>query len=238
MWTEKASAELSEKRTYSREDLFYVIKKERPDLRDAAFRWILYSLLKQKKLFKIGYDTYTTAGIKVLPQYKPFYSQEAEALKDKLKQRFPTVSYVIFESVLLNEFLNHQIAQNTIYIQVEKDVSSYIFEYLKEEYQKSVLYNPSKKEFDKYWLRDCVVVLDLISQSPLSADSPHEMTMEKMLVDIVAEKSMAATFSPSEIPFIYDNVINSYRVDIKKMKRYAGRRGKTTLIEKYTGGAE
>lgn len=238
MWTEKALAELSEKRTYSREDLFYVIKKERPDLRDAAFRWILYSLLKQKKLFKIGYDTYTSSGIEVLPQYKPFYSKEAVALEDMMNQRFPTVTYVLFESVLLNEFLNHQIARNTIYIQVEKDVSSYVFEKLKEEYQKSVLYNPTKKEFDKYWIKDCVVVLDLTSQSPLSVDSPHEMTIEKMLVDIVAEKSMAATFSPSEIPFIYDNVINSYRVDIRKMNRYAGRRGKTTLIEKYTEGAE
>ena len=40
------------------------------------------------------------------------------------------VSFVVFESVLLNEFLNHQIAQNTIYIQVERDLSSYIFNVL------------------------------------------------------------------------------------------------------------
>lgn len=28
----------------------------------------------------------------------------------------------VFESVLLNEFLNHQIAQNTVYVQVENSV--------------------------------------------------------------------------------------------------------------------
>ena len=148
------------------------------------------------------------------------------------------MNFVIFESVLLNEFLNHQIAQNTIYVQIEKDVSSYIFDNLQKEYVGNVLYKPGKKDFDRYWTRDCVVVLDLISQAPLSMEKSHEITIEKMLVDIIAEKSMAATFSPSEIPFVYESAMKSYQVDRRKMNRYAGRRGKASLVKEYVGDVD
>ncbi len=236
MWTDDVLSGLSEGRTYSRDELFHALQNEKPDLSDSAFRWTLYNLLQRKKLFKVEYNTYVTSESEELPSYKPYYSQKAKNIEEKLKQSFPQLEYVVFENVLLNEFLNHQIAQNTIYVQVEKDVSSYIFEYLKEEYFKNVLYNPSRKEFDRYWFRDCVVVLDLISQAPLSVEEPHEMTIEKMLVDIIAEKSISATFSPSEIPSIYESVISSYHVDMKKIMRYAGRRGKTNLIREYIEG--
>lgn len=238
MWIDKALSELSDERAYSRDDLFRILLSKRPELSDATFRWTLYNLLQERKIFKTGYDTYITSEPDILPVYKPLYSDKAKILDDMMRQRFPEVSYVMFESVLLNEFLNHQIAQNTIYVQVDKDVSSYIFDTLKEEYKGSVLYNPSKKEFDRYWIKDCIVVLDLISQSPLSVENPHEITIEKMLVDIISEKSISAVFSPSEIPSMYADVINSYQVDRRKMNRYAGRRGKTSLIQKYTVGAD
>ena len=134
----------------------------------------------------------------------------------------------------LNEFLNHQIAQNTIYVQVEKDVSSYIFDILQEKYTGNVLYKPGKIDFGRYWTKDCIVVLDLISQAPLSQDAPHEIIAEKMLVDLIAEKSIAATFCPSELPFLFDNIMRTYQVDKRKMNRYAGRRGKTAQIKKYS----
>ncbi|MGX8688088.1 MAG: DUF6577 family protein, partial [bacterium] len=76
----------------------------------------------------------------IKPTYRPLYSDKARSLLENMSERFPEIGFVIFESVLLNEFLNHQIAQNTIYIQVEKDFSSYIFDILQEEYPGRVLY--------------------------------------------------------------------------------------------------
>ena len=238
MWTDQALLKLSDKTAYCREDLFHALLSEKTDLSDSAFRWTLYNLLQEQKIFRTDYDTYVTVKPAVLPAYKPYYSEKANTLMKKLSEQYPELGFVVFESVLLNEFLNHQIAQNTIYLQIEKDVSSYIFDNLQEEYTGSVLSRPGKKEFDRYWTRDCIVVLDLISQAPLSQDKPHEMTIEKMLVDIIAEKSMSATFSPSEIPFVYENVMRSYQVDRRKMNRYAGRRGKASEIKKYAGGTE
>lgn len=238
MWTEQAMVNLSDNTAYCRDDLFHLFSDEKKGMSDGAFRWTLYNLLRDQKIFRTDYDTYSTVKPRVLPVYKPYYSEKAGALIKKLEERYPKLKFVVFESVLLNEFLNHQIAQNTIYVQVEKDVSAYIFDTIREEYEGSVLYRPDQKEFDRYWTRDCIVILDLISQSPLSQDRQHDMTAEKMLVDIIAEKSIAATFSPSEIPFVFENVMKSYQVDKRKMNRYAGRRGKASQIERIVGGLD
>jgi len=48
--------------------------------------------------------------------YRPYYSREAKKVAEEISLIHPEIPFVIFESVLLNEFLNHQIAQNTIYI--------------------------------------------------------------------------------------------------------------------------
>lgn len=238
MWIDQALQGLSPQTAYRREDLLHVLRSEKEDLSDSAFRWTLYNLLQEQKLFRTDYDRYVLVKPSVLPVYKPYYSERARNLMKMLSNHYPELEFVVFESVLLNEFLNHQIAQNTVYVQVEKDVSSFIFEKLQEEYTGSVLYRPGKKEFDRYWTKDCFVVLDLISQAPLSQEKSPEITVEKMLVDIIAEKSISATFSPSEIPFIYENVMRSYQVDKRKMNRYAGRRGKSSQVKKYAGGID
>lgn len=236
MWMNQALSKLSDKKTYHRDDLFEILRREKQDLSDSTFRWALYNLLRKQEIFRIGYDTYITEKPEMLPEYRPIYSDRAISVMKMLSERYPDLSFVVFESVFLNEFLNHQIAQNTIYIQVEKMVSSYIFDILKEEYAGSVLYKPGKSDFDRYWTRDCIVVLELISQSPLSHEAPHNISAEKMLVDVIAEKSIAATFSPSELPFLFENVMGSYQLDKRRINRYAGRRGKTAQVKKYIGG--
>lgn len=44
-----------------------------------------------------------------------------------IEDEFPLVDFVCFESVQLNEFLNHMIAQNTFFIMVERDALDSVF---------------------------------------------------------------------------------------------------------------
>ncbi len=220
-------------RTYTRNDLIEAFRKENDELNDATFRWMLYNMQLHNRLYRVGYDEYTTSDQHVLPEYRPIYTEDVLKVERLLENKYPELSFVMFESVVLNEFLNHQIAQNTVYVQVEKDLSTYIFDILKQELGGMVLYKPNRTEFSRYWRKGCVVVLELISQAPLSSSQPHEITMEKMLVDIIADKSIEATYSPAELPEIFRNIRKNYRVDVKKMNRYAGRRGKTKIIEEY-----
>ncbi len=236
MWTNQVISRLSADRVYCRDDLRYALREEKKDIGDSTFRWILYNLEREQKLFRTGYDSYVTTKPKALSVYRPFYTEGCLSLTEAIEKNYPGLSFVMFESVLLNEFLNHQIANNTIFLQVEKDLSSYIFNTLLQDGPGSVLYRPSKKEFERYWKEGCIVVSDLTSQAPLNAKTPHEIVPEKFLVDIVADKNIASTFSPSELPYIYDNFLNSYQVDKHKMNRYAGRRGKSEIVSKYAGG--
>ena len=226
-----------ENKTYSRKDLYQLFLVEKQDLSDSTFRWILYHLLSTHRLYRIGYDTYSVVLPERLTEYHPFYSDKAVKIMRKIANRYPDIAFTVFESILLNEFLNHQIAQNTIFVQVDKEVSSVIFDYLKEELHQRVLYNPTKKEFERYWEKDSVIVLDLISQPPVSLTEAHEITIEKLLVDIVAEKCIAETFSPSELPYIFGEASERYLIDLRKMNRYAGRRNRAAIIRKYIDGS-
>lgn len=233
MWADEVLSKLSSKKEYNREDLLRIFQAEKRDLSESAFRWMLYALLYNQKLFKIDYNTYVTDKPYIRPQYKPSYSDKANSLMNDLICNYPDMGFVIFESALLNEFLDNQIEQNTVFIQVDKNKSLDLFETIRDAYKGSVLYRPTIKEFDKYWTKDCIVVLDLISQAPLSHTDPHSITAEKMIVDLLAERSMGAIFNSSELPDIYDKMIGRYNVDIRKMNRYAGRRGKTEEIKMF-----
>ena len=226
---------LSAKSSFSREDIFHVLQEEKTDADPSSFSWRLFDLLKGEKLYKTGRDAYSIAK-PTLSVYKPFYSKEAIQVSILLSKRYPNVSFTMFESVLLNEWLNHLIAQNTIFVQVEKDVSGVVFDFLRDEYDKAVLYKPTLKDFERYWQRDCIVVLDLVSQAPMFKESPHEITLEKLLVDIIAEKSIFMTYSPGDLPLLFDEVSRVYQIDKKRLFRYAGRRNALEKISKYIGG--
>lgn len=235
MWTDNIVNKLSKDIIYSRNDLHRIFLEEKNNLTTSTFKWVLYDLLKNGKLFRYGYDQYTLCQQDTLPAYTPIYSDKAASLIQMLSGVFPDLKFIVSEVVLLNEFLNHQIANNTIFIQVEKNVSLFVFNNLKDKYRE-ILYNPDSKELDIYWKPDCIIILDLISQSPISHDFPHDILLEKLLVDIIAEKSIVSAFSPSELPSIFSSAIKNYQIDKRKLTRYAGRRGKAEEVERYIGG--
>lgn len=81
-------------------------------------------------------------------------------------EKYPYVQFTVFETVLMNEFLNHLIAQNTVFIQVEKESSIYVFRFFQNQGIQNVMYKPGKKDFNLYWAKDCVIVTDMISEAP------------------------------------------------------------------------
>ncbi len=119
------------------------------------------------------------------------------------------MDFVCFESVQLNEFLNHMIAQNTFFIMVERDA---------------------------YWTRDSIVLLNLVSEHPRNTEVKHGISIEQLLVDVVAEKTFRLLYSKNEIYRIYEAADRLYAIDYTRLLRYARRRGKAEEIEKYIGG--
>jgi len=159
-------------------------------------------------------------------EYRPIYSDRAMQLIDILSQAYPHVSFTVFETTLMNEFLNHLVAQNTVFIQAEKESSIFLFRFLQEQGYHDLLYRPSGKDFSLYWVKNCIVVSDLISEAPILADAPHSICLEKLLVDMYTDKLISTTYNKAEFPDVLQLALSQYQVDKAKMLRYAKRRNR------------
>ena len=215
---------------YTRKGLMSALSSDKKVLKGNSFQWRLGAYLKSGSLIKTGYDEYRMPDETTMPVYQPQYSEMAESIVTYLSDTYPYVSFVAFETVLMNEFLNHLIAQNTIFVQVEKDSASFAFRSLQEAGYQNVMFKPSAKDRALYWTKNCIIVTDMVSEAPLSRRHPHCITLEKMLVDMYCDKFIIGTYSSAEFPDVLKQAEKRYLLDRTKMLRYARRRNKEKEI--------
>ena len=223
-------------RTYTHKELCELLKGIKPDLSNSSYHWMISCLVRDGKLSRLGYDAYSLPQGEELKKYEPLYSKKAQHLISVIARKYPYVSFTVFEAVQMNDFLNHLIAQNTIFIQVEKESSIYIFRYLQDEGFDNILYKPREEDMALYWCGGCIVVTDMISEAPLRTAAPHSITLEKMLVDMYADKLISASYSKAEYLDVIEQVKSQYILDKKRMLRYARRRNKYAEINNYLEG--
>lgn len=234
-WYDSAAGVLEQGKVYSHGELVEKLKDEKPGLSRSGYHWAINSMAQDGLLIRKGRGEYSLFDGNVVKDYHPMYSEKAKDLIQLISTEYPYVSFTVFETVLMNDFLNHLIAQNTIFIQAEKESSIYIFRFLQEKGYQNVMYRPKKKDFGLYWSKDCIVVNDLISEAPMRSDKPHEIMIEKLLVDMCADKLISTTFSKSELPGVFEQAKECYAIDETKMLRYARRRHREEEIAKYIG---
>lgn len=231
-WYANTVQSLEYGKTYSRSALLNQLKRDNPSLSDNSFQWTIGKMVKSGKLIRIDHDKYVLSGENALPVYFPAYSGKALELMEKISKQFPYARFTVFETVLMNEFLNHLIAQNTIFLQVEKEASVFVFRFLQEERYQNAMYKPTKKEMSFYWTKDSIIVTDMISEAPLRSDSPHSICIEKLLVDMYCDKLISGAYSKAEYESVTEQVLRRYRVETTKLLRYARRRNKEKELAK------
>lgn len=233
MWYTCIINNLQPGQSYRRADIVDIMKRERYGLSENSYVWAIGSLVKKGLLQHEGRNCYSLPNGKKKGVYIPLYSEEAMTIRDQVEKNYPLIGFTVFESVLLNEFLNHQIARNTIFLQVERDVGAFVFEFLKENTGKAVMYRPSQKEYSLYWGPHSIIVLDWTSEAPLDSNSPHDITIEKLLVDAFCDKAIRKVYSASEYESIVSAAYDRYRVDTIRLLRYARRRNREKEIKEY-----
>lgn len=102
-------------------------KMLKTDLSESTYHWAISGLVRDGALTRLGYDSYSLSSGIPKNEYVPVYSDTAERLIRLISEKYPYVQFTVFETVLMNEFLNHLIAQNTVFIQAEKESSIYVF---------------------------------------------------------------------------------------------------------------
>lgn len=79
-----------------------------------------------------------------------YNSDEAVNILESVKARFPLLTFIVWETRAFNEFANHQMARNFIFIEVEKPLGESVFNTLHEQNNCTTLYKPSVKEIVLY----------------------------------------------------------------------------------------
>ena len=240
MWYEEIVCQLNSEKEYTRQQIYDVLIREKPELTFNSFKWIISEMVDNGIICRKQRGKYVLHDGSLAKKYiyRPQVNEQLQEVSEKIESKFPFVNFVCFESVQLNEFLNHLIGRNTFFVLVEKDAIDFVFRYLQEETDWNILLKPNEKEWDAYCTGDNIVLLNLISEAPKCVDEYHSMCIEQLLVDIVAEKSFKNLYSRSELQSVYNLADKSYLIDYARLFRYARRRGKAEDVKKIIGESD
>ena len=230
MWETKLLSAVPESQVFTRQALYNLFKENKKDLSYNSVGWIINAGLKSNILFKVGSDSYSR-NKETRRAYTPLYSDFSKELLSKMEERYPELEYTLFETLRLNEFVNHLYAHNIVVLQVEKDLCPFTFDFLNEMFPGKVLYNPSSDDLGRYQSDNCIILENRITEAPFDKEHPHFITLEKLLVDCVSDKIMKDLIPTSEVINIFENTKLLYKSDLTKIRRYAKRRNAWDKVE-------
>ena len=208
---------------FSRSIFIDHLKKNGLFTTDSAANHLIDRMVTSGSIKRIGRNQYMIGSD--LNEYSFPYSEISLEIAAKIKTTHPYLDFRIFELVQLNEFVNHQIAHNIIFVYVEKGLEGDVFVTLNENHSVSVLIKPDADTLFRYLSDDIIVISSLPSESPKGNPEFWTTCLEKMLVDIAVDKLLSKVVYHGEYPEIYREAFRKYRINRNKMMRYARRRG-------------
>ena len=215
---------LTERKAFSRNDLLTAMQDSGIKVGDALFKVRLKELLDRGSIVRVGRNAYCIPPEGVT-YYSYVYSELSEKAAEMIQANFPYLEFSIFELVQLNEFVNHQIANNIVFISVESDAGQFVFENLTQYFPGKVLVCPNKNIYHQYRTENMLVIERLISEAPKGRnEQAWHARIEKILVDIMADPLVRSSVAASELPAVYEQAFHRYVVDESSLFRYASRR--------------
>ena len=218
---------MQQKEFFNRKELKELILEYAPQYNLNNISSLIESFVQKGIVKKIDKDKYCVMSKKKAYIYQ--LSDELRMICDDLIREYPEIMVQVWEFSQLNEFINHLLASKTFVIEVESLYMESFFEILKEKYN-HVLLKPTYENFIRYAKWGTIVVKNLVSESPNDLDMPHQIRLEKILVDLVVDKFTSKLIQANELKDIYAYCLEHYMIDQRKMLRYAKRRNASTLI--------
>jgi hypothetical protein len=173
-------------------------------------------LIDENIIYRIDAKHFST-----VPRKQFDYNLTKPSLKICSKMEQYGIEYVIWESDILNYWLNHLLNKNYVFIEVDKKYLDFAFDYLTEKGFSNILVNPSLKEFNKYRNSSSVIIIPLFSKSPVEH---NKVTIEKIIVDLYVDKIFSNLIESSELPAIYNQIFKTYKINFTTLYSYAKRR--------------
>ena len=219
---------------FTKNEFADLIHEINPQYSERSIYWLLRKLQEENQIRKLGKNIFEAACEK--KQKIPYtyeHSGEWGLIVSEIEKAYPLLDFQAWELIQLNEFVNHQIAHNTVFIEVEAMLEEAVFHTLKNNFP-CVLLCPSEEAFYQYRSPEqTIVVLKLISEAPKPAGQSHSAPLEKLLVDLFSRKLTGHLIERAEYPAVYEEAFSKYLIDQKKMFRYARRRGVEEEIKEF-----
>ena len=118
--------ELSNYSEINREDLFQLISKNYGDCKKSTIYSIISKLIEEDVLYKVTSEYYRVGTKR---RFGYLLSPYASKIRNELNKY--GIPFIIYETSILNDWLNHLLTSNCIIIEVDKMHSEFIFDYLK-----------------------------------------------------------------------------------------------------------
>ena len=152
----------------SRQDLLSIARENDPVFSEGQLKRLVESMMLQGQIEHVGRNRYRKQyGSIGKSVYKNHCSETALRIIRIMIDEFPLVDFRIWELSWLNEFFNHQIGCNFIFLETEKDECQFVFERMIDEFSGKVLLRPDHDEIIRYGTNNTVIV-DILREIFLS----------------------------------------------------------------------
>jgi hypothetical protein len=225
-----------------KDEIFDFFSDYYPNLSNSTFLWRLFELKDKGIITKISNDMYQIND----KNYKNSFSlpiQDDIVTKTLMKFNEPLDnrhSYKNDEKMIctwdlsiLNSFTSHQYSKEIVFVEIDKyRIEELFFELkdkLSDKYYISKEYN---KDYDHIALEERIIMINaLVKRAPLEkryARLNHYIVspkLEKILVDIIANKEIFTMYDKASIKEIFLNSYEKYNLDFTTLLYYAKNRG-------------
>ncbi|MCF0113964.1 MAG: hypothetical protein HUJ56_01320 [Erysipelotrichaceae bacterium] len=220
---------LGNKTEFNRDELLNSFRQGGYKLSDVSFYKQVETMVSSGEIIRVGKNRYCLPN-ENKQVYRPEYSKLGKEVAMMIQEQFPYMAFSVFELVQMNDFVNHLIGYNVIFLSVDAASMDFVFDSLKEKYPGRVLINPSVAMFHKYWIDNMIVIVKLVTEAPKGAEEKWHVRLEKILVDLISDSLLLSLISESEYSKIYGDACENYYIDENSLFRYASRRKKVDKI--------
>jgi hypothetical protein len=185
-------------------------------------------MVRKGMISRIDNERYLIGKFK--PYLPPIASENRNIIVESLHQAFPHIRIAVYESTILNEWANHQINRNVIFVESEKYFMNDVFRFIYRAFPAKAILDPSKQDLSLYE-GELVVVTQLISQAPIHPKT-SEIKIEKLIVDLHTKDLITEFVSEDEKDVIVEGILRTYPVNAKTVIAYAKRRNNVEVMKK------
>jgi len=229
--TDRLSQYFEGRESFTTNDMYGFFSQTQPDIKKATVNWRVWELVRQGFLKRIGRGMYALGQGNC---FLPLLTKKQKIISSRIKKQFPLITFCCWHTSALKEFFQHFAVYDFLLIETERETIDAVFHFIKET-NKNTFKEPSRDMMENFVFdgKDAVIVKSLISEAPLQdVDAVTVPTIEKILVDLVADSETFFFLQGHEILNVFESAMGKYTVNTDRLLRYAKRRNKKEELQK------